>query len=151
MTSDTCYLERSKVREIIIDSEDQDILSNIDRLAIFTATDFLEYQDLIAKIEPDAKMIAARDAKIVELEAGYEIMMRDCDSAQAKNAADAKVIAGLREALRRAAEALNAAVKDISNGPYTLSARQSRLQDNLRAAVGDALLAANAQTVGENK
>jgi hypothetical protein len=71
------------------------------------------------------------------------------DWAVRKIESDAKVIAALREALRRAAEALNAAVQGISNGPYTPSAGQCQLQDNLRAAVGDALLAANEQNVGK--
>jgi hypothetical protein len=48
--------------------------------------------DAANKIESDAKAIAARDAKIVELEAGYEIQMRNLDAAE-------KVIAALREAL----------------------------------------------------
>lgn len=51
--------------------------------------------DVGRKIESDAKVIAARDAKIVELEAGYEIQMHNLDAAE-------KVIVALRKAVEAA-------------------------------------------------
>jgi hypothetical protein len=58
----------------------------------FVATDGACPLCAAAQHEADAR-------KIAELEAGYEIQMRKCDAAQAKNESDQKVIAALREAL----------------------------------------------------
>ncbi len=89
-------------------------------------------------------VIRKLNAKIAELEAGYEIQMRKCDAAQAKNESDAKVIAALREALFEIAQMppLQMMIPGV---------KEPKVFDAEQKIARAALLTANEQHAGDTK